>query len=126
MSYISLTFQEETFGARKIKKNYPEKIFYIPGKWRFLALTLKNFLHFLIFQETKTLKKFYPKETFLIFRETETPKKFSIFQETERSYTSGNGNPKTLLIVKEVIFRSRKMKKKTFLKRFLCFGNRPF
>ena len=52
------------------------------------------------------IKKFFlfsQKKAFLIFRETETTKKLFIFQETELSYISGNGNPKKLLIFQEVI-----------------------
>ena len=43
--------------------------------------------------------------------ETQTPKKFLIFQETELSYISGNGNSKRLLISQEVTFRPRRIKK---------------
>ena len=39
----------------------------------------------------------------------ETLKKF-LFQETELSYISGNGNPKKLLIFQEVTFQDRKIK----------------
>ena len=38
----------------------------------------------------------------------ETPKTFLYFSN---SYISGNGNPKKLLIFKEVTFRAQKMKK---------------
>ena len=67
-------------------------------------------LCFLIFREMElsgsNIKKFFlfsQKKAFLIFRETETTKKLFIFQETELSYISGNGNPKKLLIFQEVI-----------------------
>ena len=43
-------------------------------------------------------------------------KKCLIFQETEFSYISGNGNAKKLLIFQEVIFRARNVKS------FLHFG----
>ena len=39
-------------------------------------------------------------------------KKFLIFQETEFSYISGNGNPKKLLIFQEVTFQAQKIFKK--------------
>ena len=35
-----------------------------------------------------------------------------MFQETEPSHISGNGKPRKLLILQEVTFRARKMKKK--------------
>ena len=44
---------------------------------------------------------FSQKKAFLIFREAEIPKKLLIYQETELSYISGNGNPKKLLIFQE-------------------------
>ena len=76
-------------------------------KWNFVALIFKNFLYFL------------KKETFLIFREMETPKNFLIFQKTELSYISRNGNPQKLLIFQEVTFRAQKIQKK--LKNVLHF-----
>ena len=47
------------------------------------------------------IKKFLilsTKKAVLIFQERKTPKKFFIFQETELSSISGNGNPKKFLI----------------------------
>ena len=68
----------------------------------------------------KKILIFSQENAFLIFRETKTPKKFLIFQETELSHISGNGNPKKLLIFQEVTCRAQKMKKNT-LKKFLGF-----
>ena len=62
----------------KNKKNSPQKNSLYFKKGDFLALILKNFLHLLIFQETKTLKK--------------------------NPYISGNRNPKKLLIFLEIEF----------------------
>ena len=56
-------------------------------KSNFLALILRNFLYFL----KRKLSLYFEKWNFLTFQKTETPKKFFIFQETELSYTSGNG-----------------------------------
>ena len=53
---------------KKIKTIRPEKNSLYFRKWNFLALILKNLLHFFIFQEKETRKKI--------------------------SYISGNGNPK--------------------------------
>ena len=109
--------------ARKIKKIYHEKVSYIPEKWNFLALILKNFLHFLIFQKTESPQKFLivsRKKAFLIFPETETSKKFLhfkkgnflIFQETEtlKSFLYSGSN-----------FLCSKNEKNPLLKCFLCF-----
>ena len=63
---------------------------------------------------------FFQKKGFLIFQETETSDKIFIFQETELSHISGNGNPKKFLIIHEVTFQARKIKKST-LKKFLIF-----
>ena len=65
----------------------------------------------------KKFLTFSQKKAFLIFEETETPKKFPIFQKTELSYISGNGNSKKLLIFQERTFRV----KKSILKKFLIF-----
>ena len=57
-----------------------------------------NIKKFLIFQETKTIKKlltFSQKKAFLIFWKTENPKKLFISQETDFSYISG-GTSKAL------------------------------
>ena len=58
-----------------------------------MDLSSSNIKKFLIFSE---------KKAFLIFRHTETPKKFIIFQETELSYISGNGNSKKILIALKI------------------------
>ena len=91
------TFQSK---LEKNKKIHPEKnCLYF---WKFLALILENFLNFLIFQETGTLKKLLifreiklfspPRENFLYFRK-QKPDKFSyIFWKESFSYISGNGN----------------------------------
>ena len=59
----------------------------------------------------KKILIFSRKEAFLILQEMKTPKKVFIFQETELSYISGNGNPKKLLIFQEVTFQAQKIKK---------------
>ena len=41
-----------------------------------------------------------------------TPKKCFMFQGTELSYISGNGNPKKLFIFQEVTFQAQKIKKR--------------
>ena len=53
--------------------------------------TRKNFLHFFL------------REAFLLFRETKTLKKIVIFQETKRPYVSGNG---TFLYFKKGLLRT--------------------
>ena len=60
-----------------------------------MELSGSNIKKFLIFSQ---------KKAFLIFWETKILKKFVIFQETELSYISGNGNrnPKKLLIFLEM------------------------
>ena len=64
-----------------------------------MEVSNSNITKFLIFQETKNLKKliFSQKKAFLIFRETETLKKFFTFQKTELSCNSGGTSkaPKT-------------------------------
>ena len=60
---------------KKIEKRHLEKKFLYFGKWNFLALLLKNFLYFLIFQESETPQKFF------IFQETETLKSFLYFRK---------------------------------------------
>ena len=60
---------------------------------------IKKFLYFL------------KEKLFLYFGKPKTPKKFLIFQETEPSYISGNGNPKKPLMFPEVTFRARKIKR---------------
>ena len=65
-------------------------------------LSGSNIKKFLIFSQKKAC---------LIFLETATPKKFFIFQEKDFSYISGNGNPKKPLILQEITFRARKIKK---------------
>ena len=65
---------------------------------------------------------FFQKNRFLTFRKKETPKekktdrkkkpeKFLMFQKTELSYISRNGNPKKLLLFQEVTFRVFAQKK---------------
>ena len=54
-----------------------------------MELSSSNFKKFLIFSQKKAC---------FIFPKTETPKKFFLFQETELSYISGNGNTKKLLV----------------------------
>ena len=68
----------------------------------------------------KKLLIFSQKKAFLIFWEAETPKTFLIFQETERSYVSGNENSKKLLRFQEVTFRAQKIRNPT-LKKSLIF-----
>ena len=60
---------------KKIEKRHLEKKFLYFGKWNFLALLLKNFLYFLMFQESETPQKFF------IFQETETLKSFLYFRK---------------------------------------------
>ena len=50
-----------------------------------------------------------------------TPKKCFMFQGTELSYISGNGNPKKLFIFQEVTFQAQKIKIKPPIKNFLYF-----
>ena len=67
--------------SSKSKKNPPRKT---KWKWNFLTLILKNFLYFLIFQETETpfpSPHRFPPQKILIFHETETLKKLLIFPE---------------------------------------------
>ena len=75
-----------------------------------MELSNSNIKNFFMLQEVEAPRKlliFSQKKAFLIFAETET-----VFQETELSYISGNGNPKKLLIFQEVTFQARKIKKK--------------
>ena len=59
----------------------------------------------------KKLLVFSKKKACLIFQGTETLKKF-IFQETELSYISANGNPKKRLIYHEANSELKKKKNK--------------
>ena len=71
-------------------------------KWDFLALKLKNFLYFLIFQDTKIPPKFF------IFHETETLKSFLYFRKCN------------------FLSPSPKNKKNPLRKKFLIFQEMPY
>ena len=69
----------------------------------------------------------FSKEVFLMFRENKYHrKKFVLFQETELSYISGNGNPKKLLIFQEVTFQAQKIKRNHSEKTSYFLGDRTF
>ena len=94
-------------------------------------LKRKLFLYFRKWKPQKNSLYFLKRNMFFIFiyslyfRKTETMNKFFIFQETEFSYIWGNGNPKKLLILQEITFRARKIKKPT-LRKFLIFWEMDF
>ena len=93
----------------------PKKPSYISGNGTFQSKPRENFLY-------SNMKKFHifsQKQAFAIFQETETPKKIP--------FISVNGNPKKLLLLQEVTFRARKMKKKKHFKIFSYIsGNGTF
>ena len=65
-------------------------------------------------QETEKPRKFLifsQKKDFLIFQETKTPKRFFRFQEMKLSYISRNGNPKKPFIFQRMELPSQKLKK---------------
>ena len=81
---------------KKIKKSTPTNFLHSNIKKRLKFSQNKSAL---IFQEMKTLKKFFissQKKVFLIFRKMETPKIFL--------YISGSGNLRKLLIFQGVTF----------------------
>ena len=97
-SFLALYFFPS---SKKKKKSNREKFLY-SRKSELSSSNIKNKLYFLIFQKTKTLKKFltfYQKKACLIF------------WETKLFYISGNRNREILLIFQEVTFQAQKMKK---------------
>ena len=86
--------------SKKLNKIHLEKIYF--------TLILKNFLYFL------------KRKLFLYLGKWTPGQKFLMFQETDISYTSGNGNPKKTSCISQVTFCAQKMKKNT-AKMFLIF-----
>ena len=84
----------------KITKIHPKKTSYIPEKWNFLTLILKNFLYFL------------KRKLFLYFRKWKPPKFSYIFLKKCFSYISGSGNLKKIPYISGngtfLYFRKRK------------------
>ena len=94
---------------RKQNKSTLKKNSLYFGKWNFLALVLKNFLYFLIFQETETPQKFF------LFQETETLKSFFYFRKCNflcpRPKKQKNPPRKKFLNFRKTNFLSLKLKK---------------
>ena len=119
--------------SKNIKKSDPKKIVFrewnfLPprlknslyfGKLNFLALILRNFLHF--------LKRKLQKMELLYILGNRNPPKFLIFKETELVYISGNGTLKNSVYFRRELPSSKNKNKKTpLLWSFLYFRKSIF